>query len=231
MTTAFGCWIGINAIGHVRTFHWRWSWTWTSDIGSFFGWSRCSRRFGRTRANQRIRWNVASLLIRIENQTGRTIQRSSLTTVTRIEFVGTFLGVETVLLTTAIEIHRWQRHRWRLSQRGIGGIRLFSSAIEYTILVLATIRSLIVKQTTRAFELDGRATDANEITIAAEWFDRTHGIRVIAIGFVLAIDDGFDSCQSFIGWFFCWFQGWTTLATASRNMDPGFADFQIAIEI
>lgn len=107
MMAALGRRIGIYAIDDVRAIHWRWSGNRGGDIRWLSRWFRRRRRFGRTGANKRIRWNIAHLRFGIEDQTGWTIQFATFTTDAAVEYVRAFGSVVTIAETTAIEIDRW----------------------------------------------------------------------------------------------------------------------------
>lgn len=187
MVATFERRIGINAVGDIFAFHRRSSGA--SDIRWHRRWSASSRRFRRTRTNHRIRWNVASFRIGIENQIGRTIQTSSLTTVTTEKFVRTFIRVVAVLTIATIEIDFRQSDRRRIRKWYFGAIRLLTGTSGYTIFTIALIGFVIVEKAVRTFERNRNAADTNVESITAKRFRFADRIRIIAIGFILTIDD------------------------------------------
>jgi hypothetical protein len=97
--------------------------------------------------------------------------------------------------------------------------------------VLATVRLVIVGQIEWASILECPAADTDVESIAAARFHCANWIGVIAISLVEAVYYWSGCAQRLIPWRLGRCSCWSRLATACWNVDPGFADFQIGIEV
>jgi len=219
--TTLGQWIAINTVADVGAGHGR------RRSGTDIGDRSCYRtscwRSRCTGTNESIGWNIARLRIRIEDQTGRAIQLSRLTAVATEKRVRAIRCVITVGVTGTIEIYVWQRHRRRIRKSSF--VDVFTGTGENAILPFARFPFAVVEETVRTRELNRFASDAHEISIAAKRFHCADRIRIIAFGFVLAIDDRCGCRKGLIAWRLSRRCRRSRFSATGRNVNPRFAHF------